>query len=160
VEGFLRTFIPLFFMLDGSTFNAAFATFREVGESDLSDDIASGAEEESSSFGGNSKPGKNGRKGAQNGASNDLRKKLLKSEQAKAKTRKGRNGQGLDSSPVSRVPSPEPQTPSEGRIPRRSVFYCNTTLYVLLRLLEVRRIFLVTRWSERLIFVSFFIPGY
>lgn len=125
VEGFLRTFVPMFFMLDSTSFNDSFTAFQE-GDSESED--VSGAEEDTN---GSSKPGR-GRKPAANGTAVDLRKKLLKSEQAKAKNRKSEQ----DSANASRPPSPsEEQT--EGRIVRRGTFYCNTTFYVLLRLVEV-----------------------
>jgi paired amphipathic helix protein Sin3a len=137
-EGFLRTFIPLFFMLDQSSFNAVFSAFQEFGDSEMSDEVASGAEEENSSAASSSRNGRGGRKTAANGTAGDLRKKLLKSGQAKWKNHSTRS-QDQTSPSVSRAPSPEDNTQQrlDGRTPRRSTFYCNTTFYVLLRLLEV-----------------------
>jgi paired amphipathic helix protein Sin3a len=82
----------------------------------------------------------------------DLRKKLLKSEQAKSTGRKTR---AQDASPsVSRLASPAPsETPSvqdrkseigdtdvhAKRISGRHIFFANSTFYTLLRLLEVRQ---------------------
>lgn len=134
VEGFLRAFIPLFFMFDSPSFNAAFTAFQELADSDMSDDVS--AEEDVSSVTSGSRNGRTARK-APNGATGDLRKKLLKSEQAKSKNRKPRGGHASPS--ISRAPSPvdDAQPTVEGRVPRKSTFYCNTTFYVLLRLLEV-----------------------
>jgi paired amphipathic helix protein Sin3a len=140
VEGFLRTFIPMFFMLDPPSFNAAFSTFQELGDSEMSDEVASGAEDEGSSVAGSSRAGRGGRKSATNGNAGDLRKKLLKSGQAKWKNRSARS-QGQASPSISRAQSPEDDSNQrvEGRTPRRSTFHCNTAFYVLLRLLEVSR---------------------
>lgn len=124
VEGFLRTFVPLFFRLDTTAFNSVFTA---MDPEEISDDIGSGSEEETANF----KSGR-GRKGANGSGGGDLRKKLL-NDQAKAKN-KGRAG---PSQPV-----PTSITSTQAQSPRRDnnvgPFFCNTTFYVLLRLLEAR----------------------
>ncbi|KAJ7598545.1 histone deacetylase complex, SIN3 component [Mycena floridula] len=138
IEVFLRTFIPLFFMLDPTTFNAAFVVAHETGESEMSDIDALNAADDMdiSSASGSSKTGK-ARKGA-GSSGGDLRKKLLKSEQAKSSTRKTRARDGT-SPPVSRVGSPIPvdESSTSKRVSRNNFFFTNTTFYVLLRILEV-----------------------
>lgn len=120
VEGFLRTFVPLLFRLDTSTFNSVFAPM-DPGE--ISDDIGSGSEEEAAN---SSKSGK-GKKGANGSGGGDLRKKLL-NDQTKAKN-KGRIG---SSQPVT-TPSSDIRASGTGQ---DTPFFCNTTFYVLLRLFE------------------------
>jgi paired amphipathic helix protein Sin3a len=124
VEGFLRTFVPLFFRLDTATFNSVFTALEPE---EISDDVGSGSEEESA---GNSKSGR-GRKGANGSGGGDLRKKLL-SEQAKARN-KGRVG---PSQPVASS-SVDPQAQGTGQDTNLGPLFCNSTFYVLLRLLEV-----------------------
>ncbi|KAJ3896408.1 hypothetical protein GG344DRAFT_36762 [Lentinula edodes] len=148
IEAFLRGLVPLVFMLDAGAFNAAFAVVLELGgadgEIDLEGlglpDVEAPLPTGSRSGGGRSKKG-----GGGNGVSGgDLRKKLLKSEQAKS-GRKTRGGVTLQASPsVSRFASPAPHTTVEGTpkiVPttsrKRGVFFTNTTFYVLLRLLGV-----------------------
>ncbi|KAJ3923794.1 histone deacetylase complex, SIN3 component [Lentinula edodes] len=148
IEAFLRGLVPLVFMLDAGAFNAAFAVVLELGgadgEIDLEGlglpDVEAPLTTGSRSGGGRSKKG-----GGGNGVSGgDLRKKLLKSEQAKS-GRKTRGGVTLQASPsVSRFASPAPHTTLEGTpkiVPttsrKRGVFFTNTTFYVLLRLLGV-----------------------
>ncbi|KAF9652603.1 hypothetical protein BDM02DRAFT_3153710 [Thelephora ganbajun] len=123
VEGFLRTFVPIFFKLDTTTFNFAFTAMEPE---EISDDIGSGSEEEAAN---NSKSGK-GRKGGNGSGGGDLRKKLL-NDQAKAKS-KGRAG---PSQPTA-TPSADAQAQSPGQDTVGSPLFCNTTFYVLLRLLE------------------------
>lgn len=125
VEGFLRTFVPLFFRLDATAFNSVFTALEPEG---ISDDVGSGSEEEVAN---NSKPGKGGRKGANGSGGGDLRKKLL-NDQAKAKD-KGRAG---PSQPVA-TSSTDTQGQSTGQDAGPGPLFCNTTFYVLLRLLEV-----------------------
>ncbi|KAJ3857747.1 histone deacetylase complex, SIN3 component [Lentinula lateritia] len=148
IEAFLRGLVPLVFMLDAGAFNAAFAVVLELGgadgEMDLEGlglpDVEAPLPTGSRSGGSRSKKG-----GGSNGVSGgDLRKKLLKSEQAKS-GRKTRGGVALQASPsVSRFASPAPHTTVEGTskiVPttsrKRGVFFTNTTFYVLLRLLGV-----------------------
>ncbi|KAK7032931.1 histone deacetylase complex, SIN3 component [Favolaschia claudopus] len=145
IETFLRSFVPLFFMLDPVIFNAAFNVVQETVESDLSDDASIMDDIEVSSVGSGGSRAKS-RKAtvATVGAGGDLRKKLLKSEQAKSSNRKTRN---YSSPQSSRMPSPLPidedakqdipiPSPTQ-RIPPRNTFFTNTIFYTLLRILEV-----------------------
>ncbi|KAJ7127188.1 hypothetical protein C8R44DRAFT_733814 [Mycena epipterygia] len=150
IEGFFRSFVPLFFMLDPVAFNAAFVVVQETIDSELSDDLSVVDDAEISSVGsGSSRAGGKGRKNgtvatAAGSGSGDLRKKLLKSEQAKSSNRKTRN---YGSPSVSRLTSPapmdedvQPEVPSLPQIrraPQRNIFFTNTVFYTLLRLLEV-----------------------
>ncbi|KAJ7494566.1 histone deacetylase complex, SIN3 component [Mycena galericulata] len=149
IEGFLRLFVPLFYMLDPVTFNAAFVVVQETTDSELSDDLSVAEDAEISSVGsGSSRAGGKSRKNAVTASagsgSGDLRKKLLKSEQAKSSNRKTRN---FGSPSVSRLPSPVPMdedpqpevssTSQNRRTPQRNTFFTNTIFYTLLRLLEV-----------------------
>ncbi|KAJ7726062.1 hypothetical protein DFH07DRAFT_246063 [Mycena maculata] len=149
IEGFLRSFVPLFFMLDPVAFNAAFVVVQETVDSELSDDVSVADDAEVSSVGsGSSRAGgksrRNGVTASSGSGSGDLRKKLLKSEQAKSSNRKTRN---YGSPSVSRLPSPVPMEeeaqpeipspPQNRRTPQRNIFFTNTIFYTLLRLLEV-----------------------
>lgn len=147
IEGFLRTFIPIFFTLDPVAFNSAFIVVQETPESDLSDaDAASNVDDAEVSSNGTSSPRTGrGRKPA-NGLSSgsDLRKKLLKSEQAKSTNRKTR-AQEPPTPSVSRLASPVmveeelKSDPSARRLPRQNIFFTNTVFYTLLRLIDVSR---------------------
>jgi paired amphipathic helix protein Sin3a len=145
VEGFLRTFVPLFFVLDQEVFHKAFV-LGEAGEVETGDD---GDDGECGSVAGGS-GGKKRKGGISSGG--DLRKKLLKSEQAKLTGRKTR-AQEAASPSTSRPASPAiPDTMQvdvveEGerenvaplrKASRKNVFFGNTVFYVLLRLVEVR----------------------
>ncbi|EGN92496.1 hypothetical protein SERLA73DRAFT_117204 [Serpula lacrymans var. lacrymans S7.3] len=148
IEGFLRTFVPLFFSLDPETFNRTFTVAQETADSDMSDDLASIADdtEVSSVASGSSRAASRGNRKTGNGG--DLRKKLLKSEQAKSTSRKAR---GQDASPsTSRPASPaiadmmqvdcadgSQREAMLKKLPKKSVFFSNTIFYVLLRLLEI-----------------------
>jgi paired amphipathic helix protein Sin3a len=165
IEGLLRSFIPLFFTLDPVSFNAAFSV-SENGESEGSD--ADNLDEaESISIASSSKlPAGRGAQhqlllhhGRKNPAlslataGGDLRKKLLKSEQAKS----SRKTRAHDASPAgSRPVSPalldeDMKAASAGdladsiraarRNPRRYIFFTNTAFYVLIRLLQVFELF-------------------
>lgn len=123
VEGFLRTFVPLFFRLDTATFNSVFTALEPE---EISDDIGSGSEEESA---GNSKSGR-GRKSANGSGGGDLRKKLL-SDQAKAK-----NKSRMGPSQPTASSSVDPQVQGTGQDATLGPLFCNSTFYVLLRLLE------------------------
>lgn len=123
VEGFLRTFIPLFFRLDATSFNSIFTALEPE---EISEDIGSASEEESAN---NSKSGR-GRKSGNVSGEGDLRKKLL-NDQAKAKN-KGRVG---SSQPVASS-STDPQAQGTRQEANPGLLFCNTTFYVLLRLLE------------------------
>lgn len=151
IEGFLRSFVPLFFMLDPVAFNAAFVAVQETVDSELSDDPSVMDDAEISSVGsGSSRAGPKSRKNGvatTSTAGSDLRKKLLKSEQAKSSNRKTRN---YGSPSVSRLTSPVPMeedvqpeipsSPQNRRTPQRNIFFTNTIFYTLLRLLEVGRL--------------------
>ncbi|THH08411.1 hypothetical protein EW145_g2724 [Phellinidium pouzarii] len=107
IEGFLRSFVPLFFMVDPVTFNGAFQARSAVYDADyfLSDDFSMFIDEidETSSIGSTSRSGRNGRRGA----GNDLRKKILKNNvQEKSGGRKGRVS--IQSNLISRFASPAP----------------------------------------------------
>jgi paired amphipathic helix protein Sin3a len=163
IEGFLRSFVPLMFLLDPVKFNAEFAILQDSTanlESDASDDVGSVADdvEVSSVVSGSSRGGgRSHRKGASSGG--DLRKKLLKSEQAKSTGRKTR-AQDAASPSTSRFASPalteldgqaENRTPasdfpcqsSRAPLRKRNSFFTNTVFYVLLRLLEVSRLLFI-----------------
>lgn len=177
IEGLLRSFIPLFFTLDPVSFNAAFSV-PENGESEGSEaEGASNVDDGEASgvghggFASSSKllatvaaargASQHHRKGgisASNSvassllgtAGGDLRKKLLKSEQAKSTSRKTRAG----ISPAGSRPASPALIDEEMRAattvgeladsirearrnPRRYIFFTNTTFYVLIRLLLV-----------------------
>ncbi|KAF8067547.1 histone deacetylase complex, SIN3 component [Lyophyllum atratum] len=144
IEGFLRTFIPLFFMLDPVAFNSCFTVVQETFDSDMSDDLGSVADdaELSSMASGSSRRNRKGGNGISSGG--DLRKKLLKSEQAKSTNRKTR-AQEAASPTVSRLASPvlaDEETAADAsahnrRLSRRNIFFTNTVFYALLRLIEV-----------------------
>ncbi|KAJ3720137.1 hypothetical protein C8R42DRAFT_672803 [Lentinula raphanica] len=147
IEAFLRGFVPLFFMLDPSAFNAAFALVQELIGTDGEMDIESLGllDVEAPAPSGSRSGGSRNKKGGGSGVSGgDLRKKLLKSEQAKS-GRKSRGGAAQQASPsLSRFASPAPNATREGTpriIPtttrKRGLFFTNTTFYVLLRLLGV-----------------------
>jgi paired amphipathic helix protein Sin3a len=149
IEGFMRSFVPLFFMLDPVSFNSAFVVVQETMDSDMSDDVASLMDdaEVSSVNSSNSRAARSHRKGGGASSGGDLRKKLLKSEQAKSTNRKTR-AQDAASPSVSRLASPaipdeDPRhevVSQNRRIPRKNVFFTNTVFYTFLRLLEVRSV--------------------
>jgi paired amphipathic helix protein Sin3a len=156
IEAFLRSFVPLFFALDPVAFNTAFTAVQENADSDGagSEDGGSMVDENAevssvlSMASGSSK--KSHKKGAGLSSGGDLRKKLLKSEQAKSTGRKTRAQEASPS--VSRLASPAPMevdSAEEGRSEsseagsqarrscRRRIFFTNTIFYVLLKLFEV-----------------------
>ncbi|KAK2461043.1 hypothetical protein APHAL10511_006984 [Amanita phalloides] len=151
IEGFLRIFVPLFFMVDAVTFNSAFVIVQETAESEMSSDDAQ-EDIEMSSVGSNGSKGGKGRKGGSTGISvngsfngGDLRKKLLKSEQAKLANKKSKMQDGTTPA-TSRFASPVPENidavqavpvAQPRRFSRRNNFFTNTTFYVLLRQLEL-----------------------
>ncbi|KAJ6544852.1 hypothetical protein DFH09DRAFT_1172920 [Mycena vulgaris] len=149
IEGFFRSFVPLFFMLDPVAFNAAFLVVQETVDSELSDDLSVVDDAEVSSVGsGSSRPAaktrKNGAAATSAGSgSGDLRKKLLKSEQAKSSRKTPKYGSPSVSRMGSPVPMDEdtqpeiPSLPQNRRTPQRNIFFTNTVFYTLLRLLEV-----------------------
>ncbi len=146
IETFLRSFVPLFFMLDAPAFNAAFVPHHETHESDL--DVEGASEEvEMGSVNGSTSSKSKGKKGGGSTAG-DLRKRLLKSEQAKS-SRRTRAQEAASPTP-SRFASPAPSDPMQvdgentairldklASGGRRGTFFTNTAFYVLLRLLEV-----------------------
>ncbi|KAI0646603.1 hypothetical protein C8Q79DRAFT_680002 [Trametes meyenii] len=151
VETFLRSFVPLFFMFDPVAFNSAFVASETVdGDGDFehaSDDV------EMNGTGGSGSRSRNKKGGV--GNAGDLRKRLLKSEQAKS-SRRTRAQEAASPTP-SRFASPalsdsmqvdgdsirsENGASSTSRVEkspsrRRGSFYCNTAFYVMLRLLEL-----------------------
>ncbi|KIK69789.1 hypothetical protein GYMLUDRAFT_34188 [Collybiopsis luxurians FD-317 M1] len=147
IEAFLRGWVPLVFMIDAASFNAAFSVVQELSGAEAEMDIEGlglldvEPQIASSSRSGAGRSKKGGGSGVSGG---DLRKKLLKSEQAKS-GRKTRASGGAQPSPsVSRFASPAPNTfgertskitPTTNR--KRGIFFTNTTFYVLLRLLGV-----------------------
>jgi paired amphipathic helix protein Sin3a len=150
IEGFLRIFVPLFFMLDAVAFNSAFVVVQETAESEMSGDDAPEDVEMSSVGSNGSRGGRGGRKGGTASmtgsfSGGDLRKKLLKSEQAKLASKKARVPDGATPA-TSRFASPVPDNLDAiqavpgiqpRRLSRRNNFFTNTTFYVLLRQLEV-----------------------
>jgi hypothetical protein len=136
-------------MLDPVSFNSAFVVVQEMMDSDASDDLASFQDdaEVSSVASGSTRSGRNGRKngGHASSGAGDLRKKLLKSEQAKSAGRKTR-AQEAATPAISRLGSPAPPEeesraspphPQNRKGPGRNVFFTNTAFYTLLRLIEV-----------------------
>ncbi|CAK5268788.1 unnamed protein product [Mycena citricolor] len=121
IEGFLRNFVPLFYGLDAAAFNAAFVVVQPSPESDLSDEDTDTYSVSSSS---RLRPSHAG----------DLRKQLLKSEQAKLSHRSTRNN---DSPASTRPPSPVSEAESSRAASIRGTFFTNTMFYTLLRLIEV-----------------------
>lgn len=139
IEGFLRSFVPLFFILDPVVFNSAF-TVQETNESDGSDDVTDDVEVSSAASGSR---GGRGRKGGNVSSGGDLRKKLLKSEQAKSTSRKTRAQEAAASPAGSRLASPvfeNDDSAAQAAVAnkrKRNIFFTNTTFYALLRLIEV-----------------------
>ncbi|TBU57446.1 hypothetical protein BD310DRAFT_880877 [Dichomitus squalens] len=153
IETFLRSFVPLFFMLDATAFNAAFVPHHESLDSDfeleaVGEDVEMGSANGSTS----SSRSRSNKKGNGANAAGDLRKRLLKSEQAKS-SRRTRAQEAASPTP-SRFASPVPSDamPVDGDAAkvengisrldkstsrRRGTFYTNTAFYVLLRLLEL-----------------------
>lgn len=154
IEGFLRSFVPLFFASDFEVFNHTLLT-QDSGDIETADDMSSAADDvDTASVSSNSRVlGRSNRKGGA-ASSGDLRKKLLKSEQAKSSIRKSRGQEGhspAPSRPVSPGPSDAmaPEGTHEGNTEgepsmhsrpaaRKHDFFSNNHCYVLLRLLEVR----------------------
>lgn len=163
IEGFLRSFIPLFFMFDPVPFDAAFRSRNQQLDQQffLTEDFTNFIDEidESALASGGSRSGRNGRRTA----GSDLRKRLLKTN-AHDKSRKV--AQSIPSSSGSHLVSPTPGSlPLGDEIPttehngtgshlytqtvgpspavvqsqpsRRGAFFANTTFYNLLRLIEV-----------------------
>ena len=144
-------------MVDADVFNQAFTVIANAdqnGDSDASDEVGSviNDAEISSLASGSSKTNRSGhRKGVSSGGG-DLRKKLLKSEQAKSTGRKTRAQEAASPSTsrqatpvlpdVTMVDTPEEESTAakanrNERRPRKNIFFSNTACYVLLRLIEV-----------------------
>jgi paired amphipathic helix protein Sin3a len=158
IEAMLRGFVPTLFMVDQDIFNQAFNAVvpaTDNADSDMSDEVSSLIDdtEVSSVVSSNSKAGRS-RKGGATSSGGDLRKKLLKSEQAKSTGRKTRaqeaaspSGSRQATPALSDVAAAENTeenvpmtcgTPNQTRrIRRKNIFFGNTTCYVLLRLIEV-----------------------
>ena len=167
IETFLRAFVPLFFMLDPVAFNAAFVPRHENDqENGEIDPIA----DDSDFSQGNGSRGGRATKKVGSASGGDLRKRLLKSEQAKSSRRTRAQdvgspsssrpgsplaenvslpdtvqveGQSNASSTISVEASSEPSNPVEQKPPRKGTFFTNTHFYVLFRQLEVSRYFLI-----------------
>lgn len=166
IESFLRTYVPLFFALNPVEFNSAFVVHDMVESDSTSDvDVAStgqGADDaEGLGLGGasratNGHKGRGGRNGhSGNGllassSGGDLRKKLLKSEQAKSTSRKTRAQEAAASPSASRFASPviiDEDKDTRGDLAAHgpghrsskiaNVFFTNTTFYAMMRLLQV-----------------------
>ncbi|KAF9525755.1 hypothetical protein CPB83DRAFT_859047 [Crepidotus variabilis] len=148
IETFLRSYVPLFFCLNPVEFNSAFVV-HDVVESENNSDTETQQEEiEPQPVLASGSRGRNGRSHAKNvSSSGDLRKKLLKSEQAKSTSRKTR-AQEAASPAASRFASPVPMEEDKGesssttlpskRSPKiNNVFFTNTTFYTLMRLIEM-----------------------
>ncbi|KAH6900820.1 hypothetical protein BKA70DRAFT_1388716 [Coprinopsis sp. MPI-PUGE-AT-0042] len=146
IENFLRSFVPLFFALEPVAFNAAFPSIAKGSEGDAASHLE---EVDLMSIGaGPSRGGRGGgshRKGGLAASGGDLRKKLLKSEQAKS----SRKTRANDASPAGTRPAspslldddfrmPSLAITQNGRkLPRRHIFFTNTIFYVLIRLIQV-----------------------
>lgn len=164
IEAFLRSFVPLFFTLDPVIFNAGFIPRHELEKENGIADVL--MEDVEASQANGSRGGRSSKKtGVASGG--DLRKRLLKSEQAKSSRRT--RAQEVVSPSSSHPPSPRiasnmlpdamsvdfegdtqppayssadstssPSSPIDQRPGRKGTFFTNTHFYVLLRLLEVR----------------------
>ena len=147
IETFLRAFVPLFFMYESAAFNAAFVPHHETVDGEQ--DGEAGEDVEMASANGSTSSSRS--RGNKKGGGGDLRKKLLKSEQAKSSRRT--RAQEVVSPTPSRFASPAPSDamqvdgaaakPEPLRIEKASsrkkgTFYTNTSFYVVLRLLEVK----------------------
>lgn len=161
IEGFLRYFVPMFFMLDSASFNNAFKTRNETHDTEffLGDYTSILDEsEDPAAVAANARSGRNGRRGA----GNDLRKKLLKNAtHDKSANRKAKGAVAIDTSrqtvPMDNIipeaahtlaavhengqsllPDAAMRMMPKGREPqRRGTFFTNSSLYALLRLFEV-----------------------
>ncbi|KAH9477606.1 Transcriptional regulatory protein SIN3 [Psilocybe cubensis] len=160
IENFMRVFVPLFFVIGSVEFNAGLVHQETVVESDVevgNNGVPSDGEDVGEGPSSTPPPqapvakGRNGRKHTANVSSGgDLRKKLLKSEQAKMTNRKTRGG---PSPAVSRFASPAVLDdergvggeamfvfpPGAGKRSSKfnNVFFTNTSFYALMRLIEL-----------------------
>ena len=154
IESMLRAFVPTLFMIDIEAFCQAFVPVvpsADNADSDMSDEVNSVIDDtEISSVASSSKAGRS-RKGGVTSGGGDLRKKLLKSEQAKSTGRKTR-AQEAASPSASRQATPaisdvvmvdgveeglSKPSSQMGRTIRKNIFFGNTTCYILVRLIEV-----------------------
>ena len=161
IEGFLRYFVPMFFMLDSSSFNATFVARSETRDVEhyLGEEFTGIVDEdEAPAAASSSRSARNGRRGG-----NDLRKKLLKSNAHDKGSKKGKsavvpNGTSRHASPGSTDGMVVDDLPATNTVhssgngsvksmvieapmktmTRRGSFFCNTPIYTLLRLIEVR----------------------
>ncbi|KZT41566.1 hypothetical protein SISSUDRAFT_1042638 [Sistotremastrum suecicum HHB10207 ss-3] len=144
IESFLRAFTPTFFAMDLAQFDSVFAV-PDTAESDgmTSEDPASVVDEneEVGSISGRSQRGRRAAANGTNPSGGDLRKKLLKSEQAKSVPRRGREGVGSrHASPAHSIAGPSIRLNgvSNGKSNRKdTLFFANTTFYVLIRLIHL-----------------------
>lgn len=154
VESVLRAFVPLFFLLDMDTFNQAFAIGQEVErESEVHDDVGTTTEdvEMASTIPSSNRSARiTGHRKNMSAGGGDLRKKLLKSEQAKVTgsvtptPRKTRGQDVIQSAFPSRANSPAHLNMTgvnlldwDKQSYQQNIFFANSTWYVLLRLLQV-----------------------
>jgi paired amphipathic helix protein Sin3a len=161
IEGFLRSFVPLFFTQDPVSFNSTFVSVQETVDSEMSEDVESVVDdgEASSVASSSSRAGRSHRKGGAT-SGGDLRKKLLKSEQAKSTSRKTR-AQDPPTPSMSRMSSPvisdamdvdsggetsKTSLQTDTRVlgskltSRKCIFFSNTVFYTLVRLMEVSQL--------------------
>ncbi len=166
IETFLRTFVPLFFMLDPVAFNGAFVPRHENDQDNGEVDLTTEDTELGQSNG--SRGGRTNKK-AGSASGGDLRKRLLKSEQAKSSRRTRAQDVGSPSSSRPASPHAEsvglpetmqidgpsdvsvdtsveaiaagPSSPIEQKPSRKGTFFTNTHFYVFFRQLEVRTSF-------------------
>jgi paired amphipathic helix protein Sin3a len=150
IETFLRAFVPLFFLSDPATFNSTLVPKQDGIDADVAEQDAPMDDSDATSTTSRSaRPSKT--------AAGDLRKRLLKSEQAKSsrRTRAQDAASPASSRPASPAASetmlvdseppaatngqspPAPPSPTEPRSARKGTFFTNTHFYVLFRLLEV-----------------------
>ncbi|KAI0341407.1 hypothetical protein BDW22DRAFT_1430067 [Trametopsis cervina] len=158
IETFLRTFIPTFLMLDPVTFNGAFIPRQETdNDHGEGDNGTYDAEPGSANGSRNGRPSKK----ATSASGGDLRKRLLKSEQAKSSRRTRAQDVGSPSSSrptspraesaglpadesdglaplnVNTEPTSGPSSPVDQKSGRKGTFFTNTHFYVLFRLIEL-----------------------
>ncbi|CAE6406710.1 unnamed protein product [Rhizoctonia solani] len=141
VERFLRTVIPMVFMQDHATFDAAFGDPIDGGEDyPMSDDTADE---------GSRKRG--------TGAGNDLRKRALKNQKSRPARPARASPMAVDQpetiSPESNLPegvwvrmdepAPAAASPSSDRKRLKGTIYVNNAIYVLLRIIQI--------WYSRLV---------
>ncbi|KIP11841.1 hypothetical protein PHLGIDRAFT_27677 [Phlebiopsis gigantea 11061_1 CR5-6] len=149
IETFLCSFVPLFFMLDSPTPNSSLGPKTDNASNEAVDPEGMVVDDLDSSTSRGGRSTKNG--------AGDLRKRLLKSEQAKSsrRTRAQDAISPTSSKPASPIladvtlpdmdPQPTinghsvsaPSSPTESRSTRKGTFFTNTHFYILFRMLEV-----------------------